>query len=114
MATVKGFVYFCPDLRLYRYKITDFTKPEDQRETDLKFDEDDLEISIATYLANDDKANADFMAHMSGLARVNPHKIVSFDVEADDITIIETADFWKKHDAEVAAEYAAPAKPPKP
>lgn len=107
MATVTGFVYYCPDLRLYRYKISDLTKPKDEQETDLKFDEEDLEISIATYLAHNDDANAKFMASMSGLARVNPHKIVAFDVESDDITIVEPVEFWKKHDAEVDAQYAA-------
>ncbi len=104
MATVVGFICFCPDLRLYRYKITDHTQPEDSRETDLKFTNDELENSIAEHLANNRESDAEFLAHMTGLARVNAHKIVTFDVEADNITIADTAEFWKKHDAEVAAQ----------
>lgn len=106
---VMGFVCYCPELRLYQYKLTDTTKPEGERDTDYKFDENDLEISIATHLAADNKKEAKFLADFTGLARVNPHKYVMIDKskstdEVANFKLVDPADYWKEQDAIKDAE----------
>jgi hypothetical protein len=100
---VTGMVYFCPELRLYRYKMDDSVHPE--ASIDSKFDADELEDAIVAQLAAAKRAGGDdrqahFLANMTGMARLNPHKIVAFNVEDDKAKIIEPSEYWKKHDAE--------------
>ena len=113
---ITGIVYYCPELRLYRYKTSN---PSDRdSEVDYKFDADELEDSLVALLArepNEEKnAEVKFLANMTGLARVNPHKVVAFDIENDKIDVLEAGAYWKKHDVEreelVAAEEAAAQK----
>lgn len=96
---VTGFVYFCPELRLYRYTCKDGVPDND---VDYKFDADELEDAIVTQLTREDgnDGEARFLAHMTGLARVNPHKLVKFDTGTNKIDVVEPADYWKGHDAE--------------
>jgi hypothetical protein len=98
---VKGFVYYCPELRLYRYKVEGASESES---ADYKFDADELEDTLVALLVDDKDqtkaAQAKFLANMTGLARVNPHKIVQFDTGSDKIDVLEPAAFWKKHDEE--------------
>ena len=108
---VTGMVYFCPELRLYRYQISDSQNRDN--DVDYKFDADELEDALVAILSRpeDEKEGshqeAKVMADMTGLARVNPHKIVRLDIEKNKIEIAEPADFWKKHDAEREALEAA-------
>jgi|SRR5579863_2141176 hypothetical protein len=100
---VTGMVYFCPELRLYRYKMDDDAHPE--MGIDSKFDADELEDAIVAQIAAAKRAGGDdrqarFLANMTGMARVNPHKIVTFDVESDKAKVVEPKDYWTKHDAE--------------
>jgi hypothetical protein len=100
---VTGMVYFCPDLRLYRYKLDDSEHPENA--IDSKFDADELEDAMVAQLAaaklkGADDSQSRFLASMTGMARINPHKVVTFDVENDKAKVVEPAEFWKKHDAE--------------
>lgn len=100
---VKGMVYFCPELRLYRYKVDDSEHPENA--IDSKFDADELEDAVVAQVAaakrsGGDDRHARFLANMTGMARVNPHKIVTFDFEEDKAKILEPAEYWKTHDAE--------------
>lgn len=100
---VTGMVYFCPDLRLYRYKVDDSAHPENA--IDSKFDADELEDAVVAQLAEANRLGGDdrmarFLSNMTGMARVNPHKIVTFNVEDDKAKIVEPADYWKRHDAE--------------
>lgn len=97
-ASVRGTVYYCPDLRLYRYE-TESSK--DNEQVDYKFTADELEDALVAILAGNDphkKAEANFLANMTGLARVNPHKVVSFDTGADKIEVLDAEGYWKKHD----------------
>ena len=100
---VTGMVYYCPELRLYRYKIDDSAHPENA--IDSKFDSDELEDAVVAQIAaaqragNDDR-QARFLANMTGMARVNAHKIVTFNVDEDKAVVLEPGDYWKKHDAE--------------
>jgi hypothetical protein len=93
-----GFVCYCPELRLYWYKVSNEEKPD--QDADYKFSDDELENAIAAHLAQDNTKEAKFMAELTGLARVNPHKFVEFDQERDEVKTVEPVDFWKKHDAE--------------
>jgi hypothetical protein len=100
---VTGMVYYCPALRLYRYKLDDSVHPENS--IDSKFDADELEDVMVAQIAAAKRAGGDdsqsrFIASMTGMARINPHKIVTFDVENDKANVVEPADYWKKHDAE--------------
>ena len=100
---VTGMVYFCPELRLYRYKLDDSVHPENA--IDSKFDADELEDTMVAQLAAAKRAGSDdtqarFLANMTGMARINPHKIVTFDVDGDKAKILEPAEYWKRHDAE--------------
>lgn len=110
---ITGIVYYCPELRLYRYKTTNSADRE--ADVDYKFDADELEDSLVALLSrepNEDKnAQAKFLANMTGLARVNPHKIVSFDIENDKIDVLDADVYWKKHDAEREALVAAEEAP---
>ena len=94
---MRGFVCYCPDLRLYWYKVENPESPD--QEADYKFSDDELEDAIATHLANEQQQEAEFMAHLTGLARTNEHKIVTFDQATDEISVKESAEFWKKHDS---------------
>jgi len=106
---VMGFVCYCPHLRLYQYKLTDTSKPEGEREADYKFDEADLEIGIATHLAADNEKEAKFLAELTGLARVNPHKYVMIDKAKStdamvNFKLVEPEAYWKEQDALKDAE----------
>lgn len=102
----KGFVYYCPELRLYRYAL----EGEGVEKVDYKFDADDLEDSIVDLLnttgpdVEQKKAQANFMMNMTGLARINPHKIVRFDGESDKVEVVDPGPHWKEHDAKRLAE----------
>lgn len=93
--SIKGFVCYCPDLRLYWYKVGDATKPENEHD-DFKFDEDNLETSIATHLANENQAEAEFMATVTGFARLHPHKFVFLDSDKEGLKVQEPVEFWKE------------------
>ena len=67
--------------------------------------EDELEDAIVAPIAaaqrdGGDDRQARFLANMTGMARVNAHKIVTFNVEEDKAVVLEPRDYWKKHDAE--------------
>ena len=91
-ARIKGFVCYCPELRLYWHKTTDLDHPENN--VDYKFDDDDLEKAITAHLSEGDDMKAKFMAYITGLGRVNPHKVVTFDTEGDKIDIVDPSEFW--------------------
>jgi hypothetical protein len=100
---VTGMVYYCPELRLYRYKIDDSAHPENA--IDSKFDADELEDALVAQIAaaqrsGGDDSQARFLANMTGMARVSAHKIVTFNVEDDKAVVVEPSEYWKKHDAE--------------
>lgn len=94
---LSGFVCYCPELRLYWYKVSNNEKPD--QDADYKFNDEELENAIATHLANDNETEAKFMAELTGLARVNPHKVVEIDQGKDKIDVVDSDDFWKKQDA---------------
>jgi hypothetical protein len=102
----KGFIYFCPELRLYRYKCSSYEAGEDGvpkfgEELDYKFDADELEDTLVALLASGEaprEAEAKFMADMTGLARINPHKVVNFDTGKDEISPSEPGPFWEAND----------------
>jgi hypothetical protein len=107
----RGIVYYCPELRLYRYKYKTYDKAageavEEAEIVDYKFDADELEDTLTAVLASGDEAkeaNANFVANITGLARVNPHKIVEFDTgEGDEgkIEIKDPVEFWRANDEE--------------
>lgn len=96
---MSGFVCYCPELRLYWYKIENPDVPNHEGDADYKFSDDELEDAIATHLANGQEREANFMAELTSLARGNPHIFVTFDQSKDEIRTEEPADFWKKHDA---------------
>jgi hypothetical protein len=96
--SLRGFICYCPELRLYRYKVTDDSKPELERDTDYKFDEDELEDAITTHLVNENKTEAEFMTQLTGLARVSPHKIIYIDQNKEEIRAVDPAEFFKEHD----------------
>jgi hypothetical protein len=110
---LRGVVYYCPDLRLYRYQYEVFERVEGKElkkvddGVDYKFDGDELEDTLVAVLASshDEKAEAEanFTSHVTGLARVNPHKIVEFqaaDGEDWKINIRDGKQFWEAHDKE--------------
>jgi hypothetical protein len=66
-------ISFCPHLGLYHYTRADGV--------DYLFDTKKLEEAIDAYLKSGDTKQADFMATLTGVARLHPHKIVSFDEE---------------------------------
>lgn len=99
--SVSGFVYYCPDLQFYRYHIKDSNLPPNENEEDMKFTEAELEDSIAAQLVEENEesvAHARFVAGMTGLGRVNPHKVVVFDTDNDNITILEPKEFWEQQE----------------
>lgn len=103
---IKGFVYFCPDLRLYRYVCRPYETSDDGtlkpgEEIDYKFDADELEDTLVALLASSEEARvaeAKFIANMTGLARINPHKVVEFDTGEDKISPGDPKPFWEAHD----------------
>lgn len=110
----RGFIYFCPELRLYRYKCRTYDGDVLGDETDYKFDSDELEDTLVALLASDDPAKvaeAKFVAHMTGCGRRYPHKIVMFDTgepnEDQQIKVTEPGMFWAAHDKEKAAREKA-------
>jgi len=110
----RGIVYFCPDLRLYRYKFRAYDREGGGEklgdEADYKFDDDELEDMLVALVASGDKdkeAQANFVANITGLARLNPHKIVEFDTGDNKIEIKEPGPFWQAHDKERAEKEAA-------
>ncbi len=66
-------ISFCPQLGLYHYTRADGV--------DYIFDTPKLEQAIDGYLKSGDTRLADFMAALTSAARLNPHRIVSFDEE---------------------------------
>ena len=106
----RGIVYFCPELRLYRYayktyeKVGGVTDEENiGDEADFKFDGDELEDMVDALVSTGDdlkEAEAKFVAHITGLARLHPHKIVKFDTGIDKIDVEEPDKFWEAHDKE--------------
>jgi hypothetical protein len=92
-----GFVCYCPDLRLYWYKATNEDVPE--QEADYKFSDAELEDAIASHLAQDRQGEAEFMAQLTGMARLNPHMFVEIDQASDKLKVTAPKDFWAKHDA---------------
>lgn len=96
---VHQIVYHCPELHLYRYIVVDSDNPDNDQ--DYKFDEEELVMAIATHQESRDalqQAQADIMAKITGVARLNPHKICRIEgVEAGaKISVIEPADYFKK------------------
>lgn len=106
---VKGFVCFCPDLLMYRYKIVDDSKEQGDAEHEIyhKFDEDELLDSIAFHLKEGNMDAAKFVSKITGLGRVNPHKVITFDTASEKIDIHEPAVFWAAKEAEAKALEAA-------
>ena len=90
---LRGCVCYCPDFGLYKYSVSDLKEPENSFE--YKFDETELENSIASHLQNNDEANAKLMANVTGLARVNPHKYVIFDTADNSLSILTPEDYKK-------------------
>jgi hypothetical protein len=72
-SSVATSISFCPHLGLYHYTRADGV--------DYLFDTKKLEEAIDAYLKSGDAKQADFMATLTGVARLHPHKIVSFDEE---------------------------------
>lgn len=116
MATkgVRGIVYFCPELRLYRYKCRTYEHEDGGLklgdDADYKFDADELEDMLVALLSSGDKTKemeARFVADMTGLGRVNPHKVVVFDTGDNKIEIQEPGPYWEVNDKERAAKEAA-------
>ena len=113
----RGIVYFCPELRLYRYRYNAYEQESGKKEelgelVDYKFDTDELEELVVALLATGDtgrEAEANFVANITGLARTNPHKIVRFDTGSDKIEIVEPGPFWDAHDQEKAEKEKAEA-----
>lgn len=106
---IKGIVYFCSELRLYRYKYRPYEAGKDGEDVDYKFDADELEDMLVALLSSNDEARvaeAKFVANMTGLARVNPHKIVEFDTGDDKIAVKDVGPFWEVHDKEREKEEA--------
>jgi len=106
----RGIVYFCPELRLYRYKCRSYEKTDAEEtlgdESDLKFDADELEDVLVAQLATGDErseAEANFVSYLTGLGRKFPHKIVKFDTGVGPdgkIDVLEPEPFWNEHDKE--------------
>lgn len=110
----RGLIYFCPELRLYRYKTRNYEGDALGEETDYKFDSDELEDMLVALLASEDPAKvaeAKFVVYMTGLARRDPHKIVIFDTgepnQDAQIKVTEPGPFWAVHDKEKAAREKA-------
>jgi hypothetical protein len=86
--SVSTSISFCPHLGLYHYTRADGV--------DYLFDTHKLEEAIDSYLKSGDTKQADFMATLTGVARLHPHKIVSFDEEGkcsmSDLVIAESTD----------------------
>jgi len=89
---IKGFVCYCPELRLYWYKVTDEANPKN--DVDYKFDDLELENAITAHLAAGSEEQAKFMSRVTGLGRVNPHKVITFDTETDKLDVVEPSEFW--------------------
>jgi hypothetical protein len=118
MATkgVRGIVYFCPELRLYRYKCRNYDHEDGSLklgdDADYKFDAEELEDMLVALLSSGDEskmAEARFVASMTGLGRLNPHKVVVFDTGDNKIEIKEPKDYWEAFDAEKMAKEASEA-----
>lgn len=105
---ISGLIRYCPELRLYSYSVKDHDVPDGQGDSELKFDDDELENVIASHLGNGRKSEAEFMTYVTGLARINPHKFIQIKYGKDDFVIeavLEPAVHWQRHDAERDAEY---------
>lgn len=94
----KGTVYYCSDLKLYR-----FTREagEDGEAIDYKFDEDELVATLGTHMANGATQEAEFVSWVTGLGRINPHKIVEF--EDGKIVVRDPKEYWAEKQAEEEA-----------
>jgi hypothetical protein len=64
-------ISYCPELCVYHYVRTDGDE--------FFFDDDKLEQSIAVYLSQGKKADAEFMALLTADARKYPHKILIYE-----------------------------------
>ena len=64
-------ISYCPDLCIYHYIRTDGDE--------FFFDDDKLEQSIAVYLSQGKKLDAEFMALLTADARKYPHKILIYE-----------------------------------
>ncbi len=93
MATT-GFVIYCPEFCLYRYSAKDPANPA--ADVDYKFDLKELEDAIVSYLAADQKVQAETMTNMTGLARLHPHKVVRFDIATKSVTVVEPSEHFKE------------------
>lgn len=91
---VRGFVCYCPELRLYHYYSVDTAEVQEQQETDYKFDDESLEMAIATHLANNKEDEATKMAHLTGLARLHPHMYVTYDTDLGKVDPVSPADHF--------------------
>lgn len=91
---VKGFVCYCSDLKLYHYHRLDTSQPVNEQETDYKFDDESLEMAIATHLANSQEDEAQVMAHMTGLARLHPHMFIVFDTDLSKVEPVSPVDHF--------------------
>jgi len=80
---ITGFICFCPDFRIYHFHQRDDSKEGDEAEADYKFTEPELENVVAAHLSQGNKREAEFVAKMTGFARLYPHKIVEFSTEGD-------------------------------
>ena len=63
-------ISYCSDLGIYHYVRTDGDE--------FFFDDDKLEQSIAVYLSQGKKKDAEYMALLTADARKNPHKILVY------------------------------------
>ncbi len=90
-----GMVCYCPELRLYHYKIIDDDKPKHENTEAAYFDEEALEDAIAQLMALDKTPNAEALAQMTGLGRLHPHKVIEF-TDDDNPLIIEASEYWKR------------------
>jgi hypothetical protein len=91
---IKGYVCHCPELKLYHYHRFDTSAPVNEQESDYKFDEDSLEMAIATHLANNQEDEAQAMAHLTGLARLQPHMFITFDTGIEKFETVSPANHF--------------------
>jgi hypothetical protein len=89
-----GFVCYCPELQLYQYNLVNDELPESEGRTDYKFDEEELEMAVATHLANNQKDQADFMARTTALARYYPHQFIKFNSKTQDLETVSPKDHF--------------------
>lgn len=93
-------VFFCPDLRLYNYEARD--TEDSNNNTELKFDSYGLEDALVAQIASggEEEVQARSLANITGLARINPHKIVRYEVSSNEVKVIEPEAHWKARDRE--------------